>query len=289
MESELNFEEVLAYINHCVEEYRGQPLSQVETQILQHTWHDLSYEVMAKRMGYAASTLQKVYGFKLWPMLSKALAIREKFNKSRFKQVIEPLYRSWVQDQSRISVVDSVAVPASINNLPAQSSLKRITKAVKSGCHSLVLTGVKGIGKSHLLGAVKSQLKDQFSQVIHLSGHGVPTWQTCYQQLFPLDTASALSSQQMRQQVLQTLTNQSYLVVIDQGERFLDDPNHRDFIRDVTAIFNHQSCFVWCGAVIPSEIEKHRILIETLTGLSFDETRRLIVDYYPDLAASLAT
>lgn len=289
MESELNFDEVLAYINNRVEEYRGQPLNQVETQILQFTWYDLSYELMAERMGYAASTLQKVYGFKLWPMLSKALSIREKFNKSRFKQVVTQCYQSWTQEQSRISVVDSVTFSTSVKNVPVQSSLTRIVDAVKSGCHSLVLTGVKGVGKSHLLKSIKPQLKDQFFRIIHHSSHETPTWQTCYQQLFPLDTASVLSDQQIRQQVLQTFTKQPYLMVIDQGERFLDDPKHRDFIRDVTTISNHQSCFVWSGAVIPSEIEKHSILIETIKGLSFDETKRLLVDYYPDLAASLTT
>ncbi|MEA5467082.1 AAA family ATPase [Leptothoe sp. PORK10 BA2] len=156
----------------------------------------------------------------------------------------------------------------------------------------LILTGAKGIGKSHLLRSLESELNGHFTQIIHHPIHTVPTWETFYQQLFPDTTnqppaALSLSEDQLRQQVLQALTQQPYLLVIDQGDRFLDDPKHNDFIQAITTTSNHQSCLLWSGAGLPKVTKAHNIFIETLAGMSFNQAKIFLTDSYPHLATSL--
>lgn len=298
MEFESDFEEVLVYINSCVQEHQGHPLSDVESNILRYSWQGLSYGAMAKRMGYAVGTLRGVYGFKLWPLIQGALSISEKFNKARFKQVVERHYRVWRQGQSSGSSASTVASstvasPLEFDNSSETELLNRLANTLNAGCNSLILTGAKGIGKSCLLKALEPKLNGHFSQIIHHSIHEVPTWYTWHQKIFPKTytdqavTEPSLSEHQARQQVLQALNKKSYLMVIDQGERFLENPKHNDFIKEITTIANHQSCFLWSGSVRPNDIDRHHVPIETLEGRSFDEAQTLLLDSYPHLANSL--
>ena len=289
-DDEILFVDVLAYINDCVQAHRGYPLVEVETKILRYTWDGLSYEAMAKRMSYGKSTLRGVYGYNLWKLLGDVWPTSQKFNKSRFRQVAEQQYRNWRQDQSRISIISNLTSPKQSDNSLA-TLLPRLVNILKSGCNTLILTGARGMGKSHLIRSLESQLGDNFTQIIHHSTHAAPTWRTWHQQLFQVNTEkpleSSLTEDQLRQQVLQALKEQPYLLVIDRGEQFLDNPKHNDFIREIAATSIHQSCLLWSGNVLPNEIEKYNIPVEILVGLSFNEAKALLLDSYPHLSASI--
>lgn len=293
MEYELKFGDVLEYVSHCVQEYDGHLLSEVEVEILRWTWEeDLSYGDMAKRMGYSQNTLRGVYGYGLWKLLSNVWSNEKKINKSKFNQVVKRRCNDWIKAQRNRPTVSTLTSPSPFDNSLTTPLLSRLVNTLNSGCHSLILTGAKGIGKSHLLKSVESALNGQFTQIVHHPIHQVPTWQTWHQTLFKATNGkslseSSLTEHQLRQQVLQALNQNPYLMVIDQGERFVDDPKHNAFFKEITTASNHQSCLLWSGTILPNEIDRHNIPIETLFGLSFNQAKTLLEESYPHLANSL--
>ncbi|MEA5467057.1 hypothetical protein [Leptothoe sp. PORK10 BA2] len=139
MESELDFEAVLSYINTDVQAHRGHSLNQVEADILRYTWQELSYEEMATKMGYAPNTLRGVYGYNVWKLLGAVWSISGKFGKAKFKQVVEQRHRSWVQNQSRLSTVPNLTVSKQSDNSLETPLLARLVNTLSSGCKLLDL------------------------------------------------------------------------------------------------------------------------------------------------------
>ncbi|NEP62416.1 MAG: hypothetical protein F6K31_36710, partial [Symploca sp. SIO2G7] len=97
-----------------------------------------------------------------------------------------------------------------------------------------------------------------------------------------------LKESQLRQQVLTTLSQYPYLLIMDQGEQFLHDPHHDSFFREITTSVRYfQSCIIWCGAVLPVDVDSHRVTVETLEGMPFDQAKTFLLDSYPDLRHSI--
>ena len=192
MEPELKFEDILEYVNQCVQEYSGRYLSDVEIKILKWTWEGLSYEDMAKQMDYSPNTLRGVYGYGLWRLLSNVWPDEKKINKARFNQVVERRYRHQFNQKTSSSPAPTLIPQAQSDNVSRPKRLSQVVNILRSGHHSLVLTGAKGIGKSYLLKTLEAELTDQFSQVIRHPDHEVPTWQTWHRELFRSATEPSL-------------------------------------------------------------------------------------------------
>lgn len=304
-ESTLEFEDVLSYVDRCVFEYADRHLNDIEQGIIRWTYEGLSYEQMAVRMAYGSSTLRGVYGYQLWQLLKRVWP-DENVNKSRFRKVIDRLYQEDLdlsrnnRQQSSVpntSNLDLKIIPENnANGIHRKALLSRLVQTLKSGGQVLLLTGAKGIGKSYLIESLSLELSNHFVQVIHHSIHEAATWQTCYQELSALGlldlnnepaNKAPISERQMRQQVLQVLYQSQYLIIIDQSERFREDPKQEVFFQEITTAINCQSSILWVSAIRPVEINR-RVAVETLKGLPFDEANVLLRKEYPYLSDSLS-
>ncbi|MGD1857995.1 MAG: ATP-binding protein, partial [Leptolyngbyaceae cyanobacterium] len=288
----VSFENILDYVNSCVQDYAGRLLTGVETDILRLTWEEnLSYAAMARRMGYAQSTLRGVYGYELWKLLGNVWPNGEKVSKSRFRSVAKRRYQSWLRSQQndRASPPDSPPDEQTNRLLERSSLASRILEVLSSGYHSIILTGAAGIGKTHLLRALQSELSRHFIHVVYQPTHEMPSWQVWHRMLFPddqeLDPTAEL---QLRQQVIETLNQASYLVVVDRSERFLDEPQYNRFFSDISAAVSQQSCLLWSSDIIPVDFDQHTVALETIGELSFAEAKELLAEQYPPFEGSIA-
>ncbi|MEM6252740.1 MAG: hypothetical protein AAF821_07450 [Cyanobacteria bacterium P01_D01_bin.156] len=300
---EFDFEDVLAYVNDCVQSYGERPLTDAEQAILRWTWEGLSYSEMARRMAqssivYSPKTLHREIGFKLWRFLGKVWPEEDKVTKPKFKEIAERRYRDYRQLSQGIasSSFSLIATPEG-DATPVRSAVE-----IESGVRSqlldtlcdrssplVVLTGGSGIGKSHLLQTLEPELNKLFSKIIRHSFYESPSWLTWHQKLAPPDNdiTSSPNLEQSRQQVIQTLNQHPCLILIEQGERFLDDPDYQTFLREITTTVSTKSCVLWITAVQPTNLDQ-QIPIETVTGLSFADTKALLIKFYPYLESSLA-
>ncbi|MDV3349128.1 AAA family ATPase [Leptothoe sp. LEGE 181152] len=301
----MELKDVLAYVDRCVFEYADRHLNKIEKDIIRWTYEGLSYDEMAIQMQYGSSTLRAVYGYQLWRLLRRVWP-NENINKSRFRGIIERLYREDLDlsrdsnqqsSVSNTSNLDLKIIPENNSNGVYRNELiPRLVDTLKSGCRVLLLTGAKGIGKSYLIESLGSELRNHFAQVVYHSTHEAATWRTCYQELSALGlldltnesaNKTAVSEHQMRQQLLQVLHQAPYLIIIDQTERFIEDLKQEIFYKEITTAINHQSAILWVSAIRPAEINR-RVTIETLKGFSFDEASTFINEEYPHLSNSLS-
>lgn len=298
----MELEDVLSYVEHCVFKHAERHLSKVEKDIIRWTYDGLSYNEMAVRMQYSPGTLRAVYGFQLWKLL-KQVWPNENINKSRFREVIDRICQEDLdlsrksEQRSSISNTSDLDLRVSperrANNLHRDTLISRLVDTFQSGCHVLLLTGAKGVGKSYLIESLSTELGDSCAQVIHHSVHEAATWQTFYQKLCipnlsDLTGASdVITEHQMRQQVLKALAQDRYLVIVDQAERFINDSNQEIFFQEITTAINHQSSILWVSAIRPAEINR-RVTVETVKGFSFDEANSFLKREYSYLSASLS-
>ncbi|MEM9948718.1 MAG: AAA family ATPase [Cyanobacteria bacterium P01_D01_bin.36] len=286
------FEDILGYVNGCVQDYAKRSLTGVETDILRLTWEEnLSYAAMAKRMGYAQGTLRGVYGYELWKLLSNVWPDEGKVNKSRFNPVVKRRYKDWLQSQQNghSSPTDLTAHDQANRLLERSSLASRILEILNSGYHSIILTGAAGIGKTHLLRTLQPELSSHFTHIIYQPTHEMPSWQVWHRMLFPAhQELNSTAQYQLRQQVIQTLNQTSYLIVVDRSERFLDESQYNSFFSEISAAVTQQSCLLWSSDMAPIGIDRHIIAVETLEGLSFTEAKTLLIEHYPHFEGSIS-
>ncbi|MGD1855127.1 MAG: ATP-binding protein, partial [Leptolyngbyaceae cyanobacterium] len=276
-----------------MQDYAGHLLTEIQTNILRLTWEEnLSYAAMAKRMGYAPSTLRGVYGYELWKLLDNVWPNEGKVNKSRFNSVVKRRYKDWLNSQKN-GRPSSTDLPTDQSNhlLERNSLASRILEILDSGYHSIILTGAIGIGKTHLLRALQSELSSHFTHVVEHSAYELPSWQFWHRLLLPFNqelNQTSLSEYQLRQQVIQTLNQTPYLIIIDQSGRFLDEPQYNRFFSDISAAVSQQSCLLWSSDIIPVDFDQHTVALETIGELSFAEAKELLAEQYPPFEGSIA-
>lgn len=302
---EFDFEDILAYVNRCVQAYVGRPLTDTEQGILRWTFAGLSYASMARKMGYSQKTLRGESGFKLWKLMSQVWPDEGKVTKSKFRRIAERRYR---QQRLLQESPNSTLVPVVVDDNPPDRGASVTTVSthladVRSQfLHILdtrryplvILTGVTGIGKSHLLQTLEPELTQHFQHIILQPFYETPSWRTFYHSLYsldklqpniPTDTSEALSERQLRQKVIQALNQTSHLIVIEKGEQYLDNADCIAFIQEITTAMGPQSCLLWVTAVQPNFPQ--RISIQVLGGLSFIEAKALLLESHPHLSSSL--
>ncbi|MBE9066442.1 AAA family ATPase [Leptolyngbya cf. ectocarpi LEGE 11479] len=289
------FEDILDYVNHCVQDYTGRLLTEVETAILRLTWEEnLSYAAMAKRMGYAPSTLRGVYGYALWQLLSNVWPSEGKVKKSNFNRVVKRRYQDWLKSQQTVhsAPIAPLANEPSNNHLLERDTLaSRLLEMMDSGYHSIILTGPAGIGKTHSLRTLQSEPGNYFTHIIEHPTHELPSWRVWHQLLFSSNQdcyQTPPSEYQLRQQVIQALNQTPYLIIVDQIERFLDEPQYNHFFNDISAAVHQQSCLLWSSDIIPIDFDQRIVTLETIEGLSFDQAQGFITEQYPNLESSIS-
>ena len=293
LSEDVPFEDILDYVNHCVQDYAGRLLSDVEADILRLTWEEnLSYAAMARRIDYAASTLRGVYGYGLWQLLNGVWPSEGQVRKSNFNRVVKRRYQDWLQSQQKghPAPTELPAKEQSSYPLERNALASRLLEILDSGYHSVILTGAAGIGKTHLLRALRSELSSHFTHIVYQPTHELPSWQAWHRMLFPAHqelNPTVLAEYQLRQQVIQTLNQTSYLIIVDRSERFLDESQYSSFFSEISAAVTQQSCLLWSSDMAPVGIDRHIVAIETIQGLSFTEAKTLLTEHYPHLESSI--
>ncbi len=301
----LELEDVLDYVDRCVFDYANRHLTEIEKGIIRWSYEGLSYKEMAVQMGYSQNTVRAVYGYQLWKFL-KQVWPGENITKTNFLSTVERLWKKeqdvlingTQQDRPPESISQDLN-PGRLDELdsnPQETPLLRLVSALQSGCQAIVLTGAKGIGKSYLLDNLPLVLNGHFTEIIYHPLNEIPTWKTWYQTLSSLGLIDFLNGSdkdmpgavsQMRQQVLRTLNQNRYLLIVEHGEQFIDNPDYKAFFGEIATTLDHQSCLLWVSAIQPTDIDR-RIPTEKLQGLSFDEASALLPQEYPYLRDSLA-
>ncbi|MEM7064561.1 MAG: AAA family ATPase [Cyanobacteria bacterium P01_B01_bin.77] len=292
--NDVPFEDILDYVNGCVQDYAGSLLTDVETDILRLTWEEnLSYDAMAKRMDYAQSTLRGVYGYELWKLLDSVWLGEEKVKKSSFNRVVKRRYQDWLKSQhnGRSAPTDLPTNEQPSHLLERNTLASRLLESLNSGYRSIILTGSAGIGKTHLLRSLQSELGDHFTHIVYHPIHELPSWQAWHRMLVSSSqnfNRTALAEHQLRQQVVQTLNQTPYLIVVDQSERFLNESQYNSFFNEISAAVTQQSCLLWSSDMAPIGLDRHIIAVETIEGLPFTEAKKLLIEHYPHFESSIS-
>ncbi|MEM9265865.1 MAG: WD40 repeat domain-containing protein [Cyanobacteria bacterium P01_F01_bin.13] len=304
-ESTLELEDVLTYVDRCIFEYASRHLNDIERGIIRWTYEGLSYKNMAARMDYSPNTMRAVYGYEFWQLLKRVWP-DENVTKTNFIEIVERLHqeeqdlqRDATQPNSQLSSQDldlSIGATDGFDNQPAKSPLLRLVDALTSGRKAIILTGARGIGKSYLLENSVLELNGHFAKIVYHPTYEIPTWQTWHKNLSSMglidfvnssENSIPLTTYQIRQQVLQTLNQNRYLLIVEQGERFIDNPDYNNFFQEIATAINNQSCLLWVSAIRPVAIDR-RVAVETVNGFSFDEASVLLQKEYPYLSDSLS-
>ena len=99
---EVDLNSVLDYVNYAVFKYSDRYLSHVEIEIARFSWEGLSYQQMARRMGYATSSIRS-YGYSFWKLMSHVWP-DTKVTKVNFREIAQHQYEEWIHRQSQTSL-----------------------------------------------------------------------------------------------------------------------------------------------------------------------------------------
>ncbi|EKU99294.1 WD40 repeat-containing protein [Leptolyngbya sp. PCC 7375] len=301
----MELEDVLNYVDSCIFEYADRHLNDIEKGIIRWTYEGLSYKDMAARMGYSQNTMRAVYGYQFWQFL-KQVWPSENVTKPNFLRIVErrhqekqDLWRDTTRQNSQLSdpkLDFSIGNTDDFDDDPTKARLLRLVNTLTSGCKAIVFTGARGIGKSYLLENLNLELNGHFDEIIYHPPYEIPNWQTWHKQLSSMGLIDFVNGSeqgwlptdyQIRQQVIQTLNQNRYLLIVERGERLIDSPEYNTFFQEIATVIEHQSCLLWVSAIQPTEIDR-RITVEKLKGFSFDEANALLQKEYPYLSDSLS-
>jgi WD40 repeat protein/uridine kinase len=293
MTHEPDFEAILSYINQLLEHHQYPSLSPVEEKILRLTWQGLGYKQMARSIELNANTIQKVNAFKLWQRLKQVWG---GIRKSTFKEVMLAEYQAWLSGQGTQANIASVG-----SQLSQPVVVETTDRTIPSDtCRLFVVTGAMGIGKTTYVKHLIQQVRNSFDyQFVCEDASYIPTWRDWYQHWIEqtqldlpdasfLPLSAEASDAQLMQRVMQQLNQRRYLLVIDRAEQLASDAGYTLFLQQIMDK-PHQSCLIWVSAFKPQRVKPdHHVILEQVSGLSYVEAQRLIVQHYPTQATTWA-
>jgi|GEM_PF-779001 len=268
-------QEALSFINDAVFASRNRPLSEGEKFVLEGVWLDLTYSEMVeqskKRGGkeYKLTYLMQSAGPKLFKVLSEAFKVD--INKTNIQTLIEQLMNSKHKDKD-IQMIGKPVISGDIPDIGVLvgrvKEIQKLSDMVANGKRVIAITGMGGMGKTHLSVQLIKNLEGSFKYTVWRSlRDAIPL-----DKLLP-DLIQILSQQEQEfepadddslKSLLQCLEKQSCLVVLDNVETIfqegLQDSEYKDGYGNYKKLFeiigrsSHQGCLLLTSRETPKEI-----------------------------------
>jgi NB-ARC domain len=180
----MNTEAALRWVMTAVLAKTGKPLSDIEAVVLRGAWDGKTYEEMADDSGYAVNSLKNDAGPRFWKILSRQV-FDEKVSKANLRAVLE---RQNLRQDLRLGMIDAdgksketfapktaIAAPridwGEAPNLDVfygrSTEIESLSqKIAKDRTQLVMLSGLRGIGKTTLAVKLVESVKGQFEQII---------------------------------------------------------------------------------------------------------------------------
>ena len=159
-------------VNKLILEQTGEPLSNLQDQIIRYSWQDYTYENMATDIGRSTKHIKDT-GSKLWRILSKVLG--KKVSKKNFHSLLQqewqkryPLGNPAFAKQRRINQRQDWGSASDVNIFFGRvKELEELRKSiVEDNCRLMAIVGMGGIGKTDLSLKLARVIQDEFDFVI---------------------------------------------------------------------------------------------------------------------------
>jgi WD40 repeat protein len=280
----MNLDRWVEVANNAVINRFGRPLSDVETTVLKGACQGQTYEQIAAQSRYTASYIRQDAGAKLWKLLGQALG--ESVSKGNVQSVLKRRYqsrdradaipRAVSEDIPRPILIERKARAFSstqcdwgeaidVSTFCGRTSELQILRRwmVQERCHSILLLGMGGIGKTALSVKLAQETQSDFERTIWRSLRNAPSLDTLLK-----DLVLFLSDQQDAEpslfRLLHWLRQSRCLVILDNVEAIMQSgeqagcyrsgyENYAELFRGLAESF-HQSCLILTSREKPAEI-----------------------------------
>ncbi|WNZ43766.1 NB-ARC domain-containing protein [Leptolyngbya boryana CZ1] len=248
--------------------------------IVCQSWEGKSYEDIAEGTGYDANYIRDV-GAQVWKVFSDGL--NQRINKRNFQAVV----RSYLQHEPLTPqpLISSQTVQSDWGTAIEPSCFYGRTQELawlhqSMNSQIIVVLGMAGMGKTTLSVKFAQQIASQFEFAIWRSLHHAPPVKTLLLDLLQFLSGQIVSPElaecELIQQLLACLQRSRCLILLDNVETILEDPQYRELLRRLGET-RHQSCFILTSREMPGELE----LLEGvrslfLRGLSVTEAKALL-------------
>jgi ABC-type transport system involved in cytochrome c biogenesis ATPase subunit len=152
----------------------GEPLTEVQRLLVESAWNGTEYKEVAEKSGIFESKL-KYQAFKLWPFLSNIYGIDQKLSKNNLRKILQEywkiyqLVRNENAEKSYLQTLPQVTLYGTIpdtKNFVGRRDEQRKLRDLILGNRCVVVTGLRGIGKTALVAQQVRQLIGNATQTI---------------------------------------------------------------------------------------------------------------------------
>jgi siroheme synthase (precorrin-2 oxidase/ferrochelatase) len=290
-------QQALTVVDTLVFTKKGKYLSDIQRLLLNSSLSDqrLRYDDIAKHHGYSLNYLKQDVGPKLWQMLSDVCG--EKVSKTNFRSALERQWDRAILDPIEVTIpttiqtesiaVSTPAVPVVAPIVPTRhldwgdapdvaifynrtQELATLSRwIVTDGCRLVVVSGMGGIGKTHLSIKLAEQIQPHFQYVIWRSlVPATPLSELVIDLLKSLTQGTEVNLQiGLEDQILMLihiLKKSKCLLILDNAETLLESgvlagqyqanyQNYQTFFQRIGTC-QHQSCVLLTTREQPQEI-----------------------------------
>jgi NB-ARC domain len=290
-------QQALTVVDTLVFTKKGKYLSDIQRLLLNSSLSDqrLRYDDIAKHHGYSLNYLKQDVGPKLWQMLSDVCG--EKVSKTNFRSALERQWDRAILDPIEVTIpttiqtesiaVSTPAVPVVAPIVPTRhldwgdapdvaifynriQELATLSQwIVNDGCRLVVVSGMGGIGKTHLSIKLAEQIQPHFQYVIWRSlVPATPLSELVIDLLKSLTQGTEVNLQiGLEDQILMLihiLKKSKCLLILDNAETLLESgvlagqyqanyQNYQTFFQRIGTC-QHQSCVLLTTREQPQEI-----------------------------------
>ncbi|MBE9001859.1 NACHT domain-containing protein [Nostoc sp. LEGE 12447] len=285
----MNYEQGLEVADEAVFTKAGKRLNHAEIAILKGSWHNKTYEEIAKETSYSVSYLKQTVGPKLWKLLAEGLG--EKVSKTNFQLALERRWRStsetfsvktrvesqFLEDQQSKQGLENVVqqnqfttphtdwqevidVSEFYGRTEEVAQLKRWI--LTDCCRQVAILGIGGVGKTALATKLVQQVQSEFEYVIWRSLRNAPPLESLLAELVAF-VSDFQESKADIWRLLHYLRGNRCLLILDNMETILDaeDTGHfrdgystYDELLRMIAENTHSSCLILTSREKPSAI-----------------------------------
>jgi WD40 repeat protein len=249
-------QDALQLIEHLIEQQNLLPLKDVQRMLVLQTLQNLSYQEIARNLGYDPDYIKQVAA-QLWKLISELMGVS--VSKKNLASILSS--RRLLQ---RVDWGEAIDVSRFYGR---HDDLQTLTHWVlDSNCRLVSIIGLGGIGKTALAIKLAEQVQPKFESLIWRSLRHLPTPDNLLQEILsvltgtvqPRNTKAALN------ELLQQLQKRRCLLILDNIESILQGGEHSgEYLSgyaDYSRIFgriadeNHASCLILTGREKPQSI-----------------------------------